>query len=200
MLGNYCRNLGNYVCQGLTLRLARSGIKPWMMNLCCVTTAIGSGYFFFSGKIGLALILLFFSGVFDYLDGAITRVLLSWGRSSSCQGALFHILADKVSEVAIFVGMSAGELIGWDLGLLAISTCLILTLFGRYVQHKELFDLEHSLFDRADRFVVLLMFCLLGYFKLAAIVVSTLNIAGLIQRIYVSIKAKTYSKADVWIL
>lgn len=190
MLGNYGRALGDYVCRGLTPRLARFGMRPWMMNLCAVAAAIGSGYFFFSHHVLPALLLLFLNAVFDYMDGGILRALLSLGKTSSRYRSLFHVLADKASEIAIFSGMIAGKIIPWDLGLLAIITCLILTLFGRWVQHKGLFNLDRSLFDRTDRFAVLLLFCSLGYFRLAVIIVSILNIAELIQRLYVSIGAK----------
>ncbi|MBM3236820.1 hypothetical protein FJZ31_11065 [Candidatus Poribacteria bacterium] len=189
MLGNYCRNLGNYICRGLTPRLARFGIQPWMMNLCSVASAVGSGYFFFSHNILSALIFLFLNAVFDYMDGGISRALLSVGKAFSRYRPLFHVLSDKLSDVVIFWGMIAGKIVRWDLGLLAITTSLILTLFGRWVQHKRLFNLERSLFDRADRFIVLLLFCSLGRFQLALIIVSILNIVGLIQRLYTFIRA-----------
>ncbi len=197
MLGNYCRSLGNYISRSFAPRFAHFGIQPWMMNLCCVASAVGSGYFFFSSKIGLALTFLFLNGIFDYMDGAITRVLLSSGKKSFRYSDVFHILADKASEVAIFSGMIAGKIVRWDLGFFAITTCLLLTLIGKWAEYKGLFNLEHSWFDRADRFVVLLIFCSLGYFQLAVIIVSALNIVDLIQRVYASIKDKAYSKTDV---
>lgn len=161
-----------------------------MMNLCAVASAVASGYFFFSHNILLALLCLFFHGVFDYMDGGIWRALLSLGKRASHYGTSFHVWADKLSEVAIFSGMIAGNIVRWDLGLLAITTCLILTLFGIFVQRRGLFNLESSWFDRADRFVVLFMFCLLGYFQLALIMVSILNTVGLVQRLYASAGAK----------
>lgn len=184
MLSNYCRNLGDYVCRWLTPRLARFGMQPWMMNLCAVASAVGSGYSFFSHNILPALLFLSLNAVFDYMDGGISRELLSLGKQPSRYHTLFHVLSDKLSEVAIFLGMITGKLVRWDLGLLAITTCLILTLLGRWVRHKGLFNLERSLFDRTDRFIVLLLFCSLGHFQLALIIVSILNIAGLIQRLY----------------
>jgi len=167
MLGNHCRNLGNYICRGLTLRLARFGVQPWMMNLCAAASAIGSGYFFFSHNILTALLFLFLNAVFDYMDGGISRARLSLWKTPPRYRTLSHVLSDKLSEVAIFFGMIKGKIVRWDIGLLAITTCLILTLFGRWVQHKGTFNLEHSLFDRADRFVVLLLFCSLRHFQLA---------------------------------
>jgi phosphatidylglycerophosphate synthase len=170
--------------------MARSGMQPWMMNLCAVASAFASGYFFFSHNILLALLCLFFHGVFDYMDGGISRALLSLGKRTSRYGTSFHVWADKLSEVAIFSGMIAGNIVRWDLGLLAIATCLILTLFGRWVQHKGLFNLDRSLFDRTDRLVVLLLFCSLSRFQLAVIMVSVLNIVELIQRLYASFRPK----------
>lgn len=190
MLGHYGRALGDYVCRGLTLRLARFGIRGWMMNLCAVACAIGSGYFFLSHKIFPALLLLFVNGIFDYMDGGISRAMLSLGKKSSRYRTVFHTLSDKLSEVAIFLGMIGGKVVRLDLGLLAIASCLILTLYGRWVQYKALFSIERSLFDRTDRFAVLLLFCSLGYFHLAVIIVSMLNIVELIHRLYISIRAK----------
>lgn len=190
MLGNYCRSLGNYVTGGITPQLARFGIQPWMMNLCCVVSAIGSGYFFFSNNIKSALVFLFFNGLFDYMDGAISRSALSFGREPSRYDPILHILADKVSEIAIFGGMTTGKIIRWELGLLAIATCLLLTVVGRWVEHKGIFNLERSWFDRADRFVILLVFCSLRHFQAAVILVSILNISGIVQRLWAYIGVK----------
>lgn len=191
MLSNYCRNIGNYVCRKLAPGLANLGVRPWMMNLCSVASAIGSAYFFFYHNILPALLFLSLNAVFDYMDGAISRALLSLGKTLSYYRTIFHILSDKLSEVVIFSGMIAGNIVRWDLGLLTIATCLILTLSGRWVQHRGLFNLEGSFFDRADRVVALLLFCSLGLFRLALIIICIMNITGLAQRIYAVTKTKS---------
>jgi phosphatidylglycerophosphate synthase len=78
MLGDYCRKLGDCVCRRLTLRLAGLEMQPWMMNLYAVASAVASGYFFFSHNTLLALLCLFFHGIFDYMDGGISRQFTSF--------------------------------------------------------------------------------------------------------------------------
>lgn len=190
MLGNYCRSWGNYVCRGTVLRLARLEIQPWMINLSEVLSAFACGYFFFSQNLTLAMTCLLLNGVFDYLDGGVSRARLTLGKPLQNAGKTFHILADKISEVVIFSGMIAGKFAYWYLGTVAIMTCLLLTITGLWLQNKNWFDLENSLFDRADRLIALLLLCSFGYFNLALIVVSLLNIIEFIHRAWVFAGAK----------
>jgi hypothetical protein len=190
MLGNYCRSLGNYLCRDTVLRLAHLEVRSWMMNLPEVLSALACGYFFFSQNLALAMICLFLNGVFDYLDGGISRARLALGKPLQNAGTTLHILADKISEVVIFSGMIAGKYAHGYLGMLAIMTCLLLTITGLWLQHKNWFDLEDSLFDRADRLIVLLLLCSFGYFNLSLIVVSLLSITEFVHRAWVFAGAK----------
>lgn len=183
MLGKYCRDLGNYLFRGLTPLLARLGIQTWMINLCAVVCAIGSGYFFFANKIALALSFLFAEQIFDYMDGGIRRARVSLRMKPFRYRLLCHVLADKLSELVIFSGMIAGSLVRIDLGLFTVFSGLILTIFGRWIQYKGLFDLKNSLVDRTDRFAVLLILCPLRHFQLALIIISIVNIVGIVQRL-----------------
>ena len=183
MLGNYCRDLGDYFSQKFSLALARFGAQTWIINLCAIVCAVGSSYFFISHNLYLALFMLFLNHAFDYMDGSIDRAKKYLGINSFRYRTIFHVLSDKLSEIIIFLGMIFGGYIRWELGLIGIVTCLILTMLGRWVYRKTVFDLSQSLFDRSDRLFVILLLCLMRQYNFALILVSIMNVIGIIQRL-----------------
>jgi len=168
--------------------MANLEIQPWMMNLCAFISAVISGYFFSTRKILPALLVFIPNQWFDYMDGGVYRSRISLGMPVSQYRKLLHILSDKLSEIAIFLGIIIGKFTHWKLGLLAMTTSLVITLLGRWVYYKGLFDLKHSIFDRTDRFAILAIFCALGHFQLALILSSSMDIVGIIQRLCISIR------------
>lgn len=184
MLGNYCRKLGDYVCRRQTQLLVNLGVQSWVANLCAVVSAFASAYFFYYHNVLPALLFLVLNGVFDYMDGAISRTSPATVKISPRYKVIFHVFSDKLSDVLIFSGMVSGKLVSLQMGVFVIISGLTLTILGRWLQHEGLFTLERSLFDRTDQLVVLLIFCSLKFFTLALIVVSILNGSGIVQRIY----------------
>lgn len=186
MLGNFCRSCGDYVCGRIALRLAHLEIPQWMINFSQVSFAVACGFFLLSKNLTLAIICLFLSGVFDYLDGGVARARLSLGKPLKSSGTLRHVLTDKISEIIIFSAMIAGKFAYWPLGMAAIITCLLLTVTGVWLRNKNLFELEDSLFDRADRIIALLLLCSFGFFNLVLVVISLLNVTEFTHRVFVS--------------
>jgi len=191
MLSNYCRDLGDALLQKLNLYLARLGAQTWMMNIFGIVSIVGSVYFLIKYKVIIALILLCINHVFDYMDSGIDRARRDFGKHSFRYRRIFHITTDKLSEIIFFSGLALGGYVYWKHALLAISTCLAITIVGRWVNYKRVFDLNQSLFDRADRLFVLLGFIWTGYNILGTVLISLMNIAGIIQRLIALLRVKT---------
>jgi hypothetical protein len=200
MLGNHCRDLGDLIFQKFSTKLANLGAKTWMMNIFAIISILGSFYFFISYNIlhiynirnphYYGLIMLFFNHLFDYFDSGLDRARRFLHKKPFRYRKLFHITTDKLSETIFFSGLALGGYVPWRNSIYAISTCILITLVGIWVKHKRVFDLDRSLFDRADRFFVIFICVWSGYNIFGIVLVSLMNIVGIIQRLIALFIAK----------
>ncbi len=100
--------------------------------------------------LGVAL-LIFLSGVFDVLDGAVARAT---SRTSARGDLLDHVL-DRYSDLAILIGIALSTYAIPEVALLAIVSLLLTSYMGTQAQAVGLGRLYSGLLTRADRLVVL---------------------------------------------
>ena len=100
--------------------------------------------------LGVAL-LIFCSGVFDVLDGAVARAT---SRTSARGDLLDHVL-DRYSDLAILIGIALSAYAIPVVALLAIVSLLLTSYMGTQAQAVGLGRLYSGLLTRADRLVVL---------------------------------------------
>lgn len=81
--------------------LAAVGIGPNTATLMGASVAGAAGYFAATGSFLIAGILVFVSGAFDLIDGALARRRGLLSR----RGALLDSVTDRVSEAAVFIGL-----------------------------------------------------------------------------------------------
>ncbi|MCI4325815.1 MAG: CDP-alcohol phosphatidyltransferase family protein [Thermoplasmata archaeon] len=103
--------------------------------------------------------LIFFSGVFDVLDGAVAR---RTGRSSARGDFLDHVF-DRYADVAIVVGLSVSGFAYLPLGLLALVSLLLTSYMGTQAQAVGQGRLYGGLLGRADRLLILAAAALLEF-------------------------------------
>lgn len=194
MLGSYCRDLGDYILGDFSLRLARFGIQTWMMNLCALIFALGSSYslyFFNKHYIYIPLILLFITYIFHYMDCSISDARHFYGKHSTRYHEILYNLSDILSEVIFFSGFALSKYVTWRYSIVVMATYTVLTTLGILVYNKRVFDLDESYFDRSDRFIILAVFLiLLKQYTLCLVIISLINIIGIIQRLVALIITK----------
>jgi archaetidylinositol phosphate synthase len=96
-------------------------------------------------------LLIFASGVFDVLDGAVARAT---GRTSVRGDFLDHVF-DRYADVLILLGIAASGYVHPLLALLALVSLLLSSYMGTQAQAVGQGRLYQGLLTRADRLVVL---------------------------------------------
>jgi archaetidylinositol phosphate synthase len=96
-------------------------------------------------------LLIFGSGLFDVLDGAVAR---STGRTSARGDFLDHVL-DRYADVVIVLGIAVSGYANPLLALLALVSLLLASYMGTQAQAVGQGRLYRGLLTRADRLVVL---------------------------------------------
>ena len=136
-----------------------------------VATAIGLGialiaaYFVYQGEFFIAGFLVLFSSVFDLLDGGIARAT---GRVSK-RGAMMDSVFDRVSELAVLVGLAMYYTSGPDADQLAVLLAIIAmsgSFMVSYVRARaEGLGVKGTagFLTRPERVVVMVVCLLLGY-------------------------------------
>ncbi len=96
-------------------------------------------------------LLIFFSGLFDVLDGEVAR---SMGRTSVRGDLLDHVF-DRYADVFIVLGIAVSGYANPILALLALVSLLLTSYMGTQAQAVGQGRLYAGLLSRADRLVVL---------------------------------------------
>ena len=129
-------------------------------------------------------ILLLVSGFFDMVDGQVARVT---GKTSK-KGEYLDSMFDKISEVAIFLGILIGGYAEPYLVLLAITLSLLVS----YARAKsDLINIKLQgigIGERAERLLVIAIIGIIGFMDYAVIIVVIIAGITLIQRMIYTTK------------
>ena len=129
-------------------------------------------------------ILLLVSGFFDMVDGQVARVT---GKTSK-KGSYLDSMFDKISEVAIFLGILVGGYAEPYLVMLAITLSLLVS-YARAKSDAINVKLQGvGIGERAERLLVIAIIGIIGYMEPAVIIVVIIAGVTLIQRMIVTSK------------
>ena len=112
---------------------AATGLSPNFWTVVSLIVALSAAVVYGMGvEFGLIIggILLLVSGFFDMVDGQVARVT---GKTSK-KGEYLDSMFDKISEVAIFLGILVGGYAEPYLVLLAITLSLLGSYYGQTIQ------------------------------------------------------------------
>jgi len=129
-------------------------------------------------------ILLLVSGFFDMVDGQVARVT----GNTSKKGEYLDSMFDKISEVAIFLGILIGGYVEPYLVLLAITLSLLVS----YARSKsDIINIKLQgigIGERAERLLVIAIIGIIGFMDYAVIIVVIIAGITLIQRMIYTAK------------
>ncbi len=129
-------------------------------------------------------ILLLVSGFFDMVDGQVARIT---GKTSK-KGEYLDSMFDKISEVAIFLGILVGGYAEPYLVLLAITLSLLVS----YARAKsDIINIKLQgigIGERAERLLVIAIIGIIGFMDYAVIIVVIIAGITLIQRMIFTAK------------
>ena len=166
---------------------AATGLSPNFWTVVGLIIALASAVVYGMGmEFGLIIggILLLFSGFFDMVDGQVARVT---GKTSK-KGEYLDSMFDKISEVAIFLGILVGGYAEPYLVLLAITLSLLVS----YARAKsDLINIKLQgigIGERAERLLVIAVIGIFGFMDYAVVIVVIIAGITLIQRMIYTAK------------
>ena len=166
---------------------AATGLSPNFWTVVGLVIALASAAVYGMGmEFGLIIggILLLVSGFFDMVDGQVARVT---GKTSK-KGEYLDSMFDKISEVAIFLGILVGGYAEPYLVLLAITLSLLVS----YARAKsDLINIKLQgigIGERAERLLVIAIIGIIGFMDYAVVIVVIIAGITLIQRMIYTAK------------
>jgi archaetidylinositol phosphate synthase len=166
---------------------AATGLSPNFWTVVGLVIALSSAVVYGMGvEFGLIIggILLLVSGFFDMVDGQVARVT---GKTSK-KGEYLDSMFDKISEVAIFLGILIGGYAEPYVILLAITLSLLVS----YARAKsDLINIKLQgigIGERAERLLVIAIIGIVGFMDYAVVIVIIIAGITLIQRMIFTTK------------
>jgi len=166
---------------------AATGLSPNFWTVVGLVIALSSAVVYGMGvEFGLIIggILLLVSGFFDMVDGQVARVT---GKTSK-KGEYLDSMFDKISEVAIFLGILVGGYAEPYVVLLAITLSLLVS----YARAKsDLINIKLQgigIGERAERLLVIAIIGIIGFMDYAVVIVIVIAGITLIQRMIFTTK------------
>lgn len=162
--------------------LEQRGVSPNFVTVCgFILVLVGSLMLYLDIAI-VAFVFLLFGALSDAIDGALARRL----KKSSTFGAFFDSLFDRFSDAAPLIAIALRD----QGGILSVA-CMLAIVFSFSVSYARAraeglgFDLKSGIFERTERWVVLLSGIVLSIFYQDAILwsVSLLALGGLITTV-----------------
>jgi len=131
-------------------------INPNIISLLSLIAAILGGMYFYYNLISYAVLFVFLNGFFDALDGEIARK-----RGASVLGDFLDHTFDRLSDVAILLGITLGGYVPEQLGFFLIIITLLVSYLGTEAQALTKGRLYAGLLGRAERLVLIMIFGIL---------------------------------------
>ena len=135
----------------------------------------------------LGSIVLLISGFFDVVDGTVARVT----KSSSRKGSFLDSSLDKLSEVAVFLGLAIGDLAEPLLCMIALSLSLIVSYIRARAESLGIELKGIGIGERAERLLILAIIGMIpisGAMQWAVVIVSIIAGITIVQRMVATYK------------
>jgi archaetidylinositol phosphate synthase len=132
-------------------------------------------------------IVLLISGFFDIVDGTVARVT----KSSSRKGSFLDSSLDKLSEVAVFLGLAIGDLAEPLLCMIALSLSLIVSYIRARAESLGIELKGIGIGERAERLLILAIIGMIpisGAMQWAVVIVSIIAGITIVQRMVATYK------------
>jgi archaetidylinositol phosphate synthase len=132
-------------------------------------------------------IVLLISGFFDIVDGTVARVT----KSSSRKGSFLDSSLDKLSEVAVFLGLAIGDLAEPLLCMIALSLSLIVSYVRARAESLGIELKGIGIGERAERLLILAIIGMIpisGAMQWAVVIVSIIAGITIVQRMVATYK------------
>lgn len=182
LLGNSFASLG-LSANFWTISATMSSI---VSALLYASAAPSIGLMWFNATI-LGGIVLLISGFFDIVDGSVARVT----KLTSKKGSFLDSSLDKLSEVAVFLGLAIGDLAEPLLCMIALSLSLIVSYIRARAESLGIELKGIGIGERAERLLILAIVGMIpipGAMQWAVVIVSLIAGITIMQRMVATYK------------
>jgi len=162
---------------------------PNYISLLALIFALEAGYLFYIGMNILGALFILLNGYLDMLDGEIAE---KFSKKTRLGDLLDHTL-DRIADIAVLLGISAGPYVPWWLGSITTIAVLLVSYMG--TQHQALGEdrLYGGLFGRSDRIITIFLVGILSFFVPEALfygicIILSFSIITFLQRFWLSIR------------
>ncbi len=183
-LTDWARDRASIITTPVAQALGRVGIHPNTLTLIGVTLQIGIALLFSFGYIQLGGVLLLICSPIDALDGALAREMNKQSRF----GAFLDSTLDRVADAMLIVGLTIYHVrINLFLPAALFLISLVAVMMVSYVRARAealKFTCKVGLLTRMERVFIIAILSVLGLTVPLAILLSTLSIFTMLQRIF----------------
>jgi len=200
------------IAQPIIIFFARLGIHPTVFTVIGLLLSIVAGVFLALDNFLVAFVLLWIGGAMDFIDGGVARYL----KVDSKKGSFLDSVIDRVSDIAVFVGIIWSEPVDGVTGTIMVASALMVSYVRAKGESMGIQRMAIGIMERAERWlglIVLLFISLLvpapegatlgafvtpiyyiagegiSYFSIGYMVLTGLCVITVIQRfIYASIQ------------
>ena len=171
------------VIDPLARRLGRVGISPNAISILGFLLQAGVGLLFWSGRLRLGGIILFFGAPLDALDGAVARANGKDGRF----GAFLDSTLDRLSDAVLILGLTAHQIRAeayLDVGLLM--TALVGAFMVSYTRARAESlgaSCKVGLLTRLERILLIALLTAVGRATVLAWALAVLSALTVVQRV-----------------
>jgi len=192
MLDTHCRKYLDKYFDMTSDCLINLKFKPTQITCIALVTGILASIIYYFDNIFIAIILLWFSGFLDAVDGTMARK----ANSITKTGTLLDICFDRVVEL-VFIIMCALKHQDSTFALLCLTSAIVLSMSvfltsGMLLENKgkKSFHYQAGLMERTEGFIMFtLMMFLNSYMKEIAFIYAGLVLFTAVQRLIEAIRA-----------
>ncbi|MFW9852569.1 MAG: CDP-alcohol phosphatidyltransferase family protein [Candidatus Thorarchaeota archaeon] len=194
------------IAQPIIIFFARLGIHPTVFTVLGLLLSIAAGVFLALDNFLVAFVLLWIGGAMDFIDGGVARYL----KVDSKKGSFLDSVIDRVSDIAVFVGIIWSEPVDGVTGTIMVASALMVSYVRAKGESMGIQRMAVGIMERGERWlgIIILIFISLlvpnqgfvnpiyyiagegiSYFSIGYMVLTGLCVITVIQRfIYASIQ------------
>jgi|SRR3989339_515970 len=169
------------------IALGKTGLSPNIISLFVLITGLAAAYFIYIGSFAISIVLILFSGIFDFLDGAVAKAT---GKVTKF-GAMLDSIIDKTTEIAVYLAIA---LLSPPLFLpasLAIAAFMVSSYISKHAAAIGVVKKKvHGTLERKERIVLIIIaLVFFAYASYILYLIAILSAVTALQRIWITGKA-----------
>lgn len=175
----------------LSKAFARVGLTPNQITLISLLLGIASAILYAYQYVIPAAVVLFLSGLFDFIDGGVARI----NNKKTKFGAAIDWIADKYVDCLVLIGIAFSGLVDPRIAAIAISGSMINTFIKPVVYAEIGFSKKEDgkikdpiegvgIFGRPETIITLIVLSCLDYVALAVAIIAVMTNISALQRVY----------------